>query len=171
MKENHWGGKTGDEWIDVMENGNIDKRGSAMYALQEMLTYAYATGQKTYFKIAQAVASRTQVEKGSNLGRAYGVLGVLTRYFAFDLLKGDDQKKHASRVALQAMIREAKELPEALIIIVPDLANEMVGKSSTTAESFDALVAKLTDERARARGNLRKSIDAAITHIGNVRDK
>jgi hypothetical protein len=171
MVNKPWNGKTASEWLQVLRNGNRSQCNGALFSLHEMLVYAYATGERIYFQIAKAVAEKTHSKDETIRIRAYGILGVLARYFAFDLLKGDESKKRAARVALLAMIRESNSLHSDLFRIVPDLADKMVGTPSTTKNIFDGLVTKLNQELAHTRGNARREIDAAIAHVNKVRDK
>ena len=170
-KSNAWNGKTSSEWIAVLKDGTQSQRHRALFCLHEMLVYAYAAGEKVHFQIAKAVAEHTHSTDESIRIRAYGVMGVLARFFAFDLLRGDESKKRAARVALLAMIRQSNHLHQDLIALIPDLANAMVSTPSTTKEIFDGLVSKLTDERGYVRGIVRRDIEAAIAHINSVRDK
>jgi hypothetical protein len=168
-KDPVYGGKTVDDWIEIVQNGKAGKREDAIQSLQGMITNGYASDKETVFKIANAVAKETHHARERTRIVAYGVIGVAVRHFAFNLANGDAREKLHASLALWLLIRGSRNLHTDLVKSAPDLIKDMLSEKKPNEERIQEIVDKLEAEKKTASGASRAAVEGALKKIEAMR--
>jgi len=137
MANRNWGGKSVSEWLNQTNDDAPEKRSEAIWALYEMMLHEGIKDKTEAYQVGIAMAERSHDTDTSTRVRAYGLLGLLTRYLVFELLV---LKKTPNLVAnaLHRLILKSNALHEDLL----KSALPVVGHYKSTGQK-EAIIAQL----------------------------
>lgn len=165
----YWGGKDVDGWIAEVKSDDDARKDRGMDQLAQMTYQGYFADESDFFRAAKAISAETFSSKGTIRQGAYYAIGLITKHFAFDLIKGNDIERQKAQVAIRSIIRSSNKLVSATVKILPDLFSAMTKSPNYKVADFDEIEAKLKAQQSEGTDEDKQLVADALKSIETYR--